>query len=76
MKSIPYIQNVLILTSVITVSGCGADKASTFDESSLSTQLMITLNEQLDGVTVELHLAQSTDFSSIPADPNNTLSEE
>lgn len=76
MKSIPYIQNVLILTSVITVSGCGADKAPTVDESSLSTQLMTTLNEQLDGGAVGLLLPQSTDFSSIPADPNNTLTEE
>ncbi|MBJ2129458.1 hypothetical protein JC525_10940 [Alteromonas sp. IB21] len=76
MKSIPYIQNVLILTSVITVSGCGADKEPTVEESSLSTQLMTTLNEQLDGGAVGLLLPQSTDFSSIPADPNNTLTEE
>lgn len=78
MKLTPYIQNALLAASVFTLVGCGGDSEEELPivESSLSTQLMTTLDEQVDGGAAGLILPQSSDFSNIPSDPNNTLTQE
>lgn len=78
MKSNSNVQYASLLISAIVLVGCGAEREEepVLVESSLSVQLMDTLNESLDGGVEGLVLPHSSDFANIPADPNNPITAE